>query len=157
MDSSGKKRGKVEDIMYRDCFPIHGLMFNVRDLIQCLFYCSSSMYHAVQNSKCNGFMITIDTERNWIMAVPVVYCPDYSECIVRNNDDPDVLRPHVNKNTYIEHDENKTILMVTKGYVIDNFKHKESYHDFLVGKNDSTVLIEASDIECLTDKNPYLE
>ena len=48
-------------------------------------------------------------------------------------------------------------MFLSKGYVMDNFAVRESYHDFLFTEGEPHVMITAEDIESLTLKNPYLE
>ena len=53
--------------------------------------------------------------------------------------------------------DDKIIMFVSKGFIMDNFIVKESYHDFKIEPDSSKVMIYASDIESITVSDPELE
>lgn len=149
--------GRVEDILESDAFEIHGMMFNVREVIQCLFLCSQTMYKYFHKNTCNMYVIQISTEGSWIMGTPMCTNEKYIECVLRNdNSQTPQSEVHSKKNTYSTQGD-KTILFLTKGFVMDNFEVKDSYHDFRMNEKQANVLIYARDIESLSVDNPNLE
>jgi|SRR6478609_335460 len=150
--------GPVQDIITQDAFEIHDTMFSVKDVIQCLFLCSKSMHDLFHSDKCNIFIVTISTENAWVMGMPMYTNQDYNERVCRNTEG-DTAQSNVQnrRNTYLIKDENKYMLFLTKGYILDNFTVKDSYHDFKIAEDKPHVMIHAADIESLTVKNPTLE
>lgn len=149
--------GPVQDVLRKDAFKVHDIMFNVRDVVQCLMYCSRTMYVLVSDSNCNMFSIVIDTEAGSISSLPMVVNDYYNECVIRNNEESTAqLRLEEKKNTY-QLGENKIILFLTKGFIIDNFVLKESYHDFKPTEDSATVILHSTDIESLTVANPGVQ
>lgn len=149
--------GDIKDIMQSDAFAIHGMMFNVREVIQCLFLCSKTMYTYFHKPTCNMFIIQISTEGSWIMGNPMCTNEQYIECVMRNDPSSNPQSEvQAKKNTYQQHGD-KIILFCTKGFILDNFEVKDSYHDFRMNEKQTNVLIYATDIESLTVDNPDLE
>ena len=158
MDLTNKQSGPIGDIINSDAFEVHGLMFSIKEIIQCAFLCSSTLsLSAIDSEDCNAFMFTINKKDAWIMGSPVVYNIRFNECVLKNNTDPDVIRPFNGRNTYINHNEDTVIMMITKGFVVDNFEVKESYHDFLLNEGEPHVMIDAEDIESLSLRNPTIQ
>lgn len=157
MEIKTVENGKIDDILELDAFKVHDIMFNVGDIIQCLFLCSKSMYEHFHCARTNIFILTISTEHSFIMGLPMNTNEEYIDCVVRN--DPSVTpqgEVHKKKNTYTIKD-NKIMMCVTKGFLLDNFTIKDSYHDFKVSEKQANVVLYASDIESLTVKDPNLE
>lgn len=150
--------GPVQDIITHDAFEIHDTMFSVKDIVQCLFLCSKSMHDLFYSDKCNIFIVTVSTDNGWVMGMPMYTNQDYNERVCRNTDE-DTAQSNVQnrRNTYLIKDENKYMLFLTKGYILDNFTVKDSYHDFKIAEDKPHVMLHASDIESLTVKNPTLE
>lgn len=150
--------GPVEDVIAQDAFKIHGTMFSVRDIVQCLFLCSKSLHDLYHSDKCNLFVVTINTEDAWVIGMPSYANQEYNERVCRNNDElVSQSNVHHRRNTYMTKDDNKYMLFLTKGYILDNFTVKDSYHDFRVSEDKPHVMIYATDFESLTVKNPTLE
>lgn len=150
--------GPIEDVIAQDAFEIHGTMFSVRDIVQCLFLCSKSLYELYNSDRCNLFVVTINTKDSWVIGMPSYTNQDYNERVCRNNDETTTQSNVQNRrNTYMTKDDNKYMLFLTKGYVLDNFEVKDSYHDFRVSEDKPHVMIYAADFESLTVKNPILE
>jgi hypothetical protein len=83
---------------------------------------------------------------------------EYNERVCRNTEEDTAQRNVENRrNTYLTKDDNKYMLFLTKGFILDNFIVKDSYHDFKVAEDKPHVMIYASDIESLSVKNPDLE
>lgn len=153
-----KENGPIDDVITKDGFEIHGLMFSIKDVVQCLFLSSSTMYEFFNNPMCNCFAVTINSTDKWIMATPMTMNTEFNECVMRNNKGK-TPQSEVEKlrNTYTKPDEKHVLMFLSKGYVMDNFVVRESYHDFLFTEGEPHVMITAEDIESLTHKNPYLE
>lgn len=158
-DTIHKDSGPIDDVITEDGFPIHGLMFNIKDVLQCLFLCSSTMHEFFNNTLCNCFAITINKKEHWIMATPMTINTEFNECVIRNNAGQKTPQEDVQnrRNTYTRHGEDNLLIFLSKGYVVDNFTVSESFHDFLLKEGEPHVMITAKDIESLTLKNPYLE
>lgn len=153
-----KESGPVQDIITHDAFKIHDLMFNFHDVIQCLFLCSKSMYDCFHSDKCNIFIVTVSTKDSWVMGMPMYTNQDFNERVYRNTDEETAQSNVQNRrNTYLTKDDDKYMLFLTKGFILDNFIVKDSYHDFKVSEDKPHVMIYASDIESLSVKNPDLE
>ncbi len=153
-----KENGPIDDIIFNDGFEIHGLMFSIKEIVQCLFLCSATMHEFFNNPMCNCFAVTINCNDRWIMATPMTMNTEFNECVMRNNKEK-TPQSEVEKlrNTYTKPDEKHILMFLSKGYVMDNFTVRESYHDFLFTEGEPHVMISAEDIESLTLKNPYLE
>lgn len=150
--------GPVQDIIAQDAFEIHGTMFSVRDIVQCLFLCSKSLHDLYHSDRCNLFIVTINTHDNWVMGMPMYTNQDFNERVCRNTDESTAQSNIQNRrNTYLTKDDNKYMLFLTKGYILDNFVVKDSYHDFKVTEDKPHVMIYSSDFESLSVKNPNLE
>lgn len=149
--------GTIDEIMDTDAFIVHDSMFNIRDAIQVLFLCSKTMYDFFNSTECNLFVISIKPSSSCVMGTPMSTNNKFNECVMRNNADIDTPQSevHYKKNTYT-YSDGKYLLFVTKGYILDNFIVKESYHDFRLNERDPYVIIYADDIESLTLKNPNL-
>lgn len=146
----------IDNALNRNGFEIHDIMFNIKDLIQSALYCNNSLYHALtEHSTCNGLMVSVSYDR-WMSISPISYSKKFTECLSRNSTDPTTMENAKNRNAYIEHDENTIVLLLTKGFILDNFEIQESYHDFLMDENKNHIVMEPSDFESLTDKNPKL-
>lgn len=146
--------GTIDSIMNADAFEIHECMFNIKDVIQCLFLCSKTMYNMYNNNGCNLFVLTINRNQSAISGMPMSVNDEYNRCVIRNNDSSTPqLEVQSKKNMYVVKDD-KIILFVTKGYIMDNFFVKESYHDFRLVEDNPTVRITAQDIESLSMKDP---
>lgn len=158
MDITHNENGPIDEVINEDGFEVHGLMFQIKDVIQCLFLCSATMYEFFNNPMCNCFAITINKDDAWVMATPMTMNTEFNACVMRNNKgktpQSEVERL---RNTYSRPDDKHILMFLSKGYVLDNFKIQESYHDFLLQEGEPHVRIEAQDIESLTLKNPYLE
>lgn len=149
--------GHVDDVLQRDGFEIHEMMFNVGDIVQCLFYCSKTMYDFFHSDSCNMFAVTVNTKEAFVMGMPMSVNNDYNVCVMRNNpESTPQSEVHYKKNTYKIKGDN-IILFLTKGYILDNFKVKESYHDFRTSEDNPNVMIYSTDIESLTVPNPGVE
>jgi hypothetical protein len=153
-----KENGPIDDVITTDAFEVHDLMFSIKDIIQCLFLCSATMYEFFNNPKCNSFAVTVNSSKRWVMATPMTMNSEYNECVIRNNPG-DTPQSDVEKlrNTYTKPDDEHVLMFLSKGYVLDNFFISESYHDFLFTEGEPHVMITAEDIESLTLKNPNLE
>lgn len=153
-----KERGAIDDVITQDAFEVHKLMFNTKDIVQCLFLSSATMYDFFNNPMCNCFAVTINHDEKWVMATPMTMNTEFNECVMRNNKEK-TPQSEVEKlrNTYSKPDENHTLMFLSKGYVMDNFTVQDSYHDFLFTEGEPHVMITAEDIESLTLKNPNLE
>ena len=156
MEIKTVENGKIEDILNVDAFKVHDIMFNVKDIIQCLFLCSKTMHDHFHDSGTNVFILTISTENSFIMGMPMCTNQEYIDCVVRN-DDGVTPQSEVNKkkNTYTIKDD-KIMMCCTKGFILDNFEVKDSYHDFKVSEKQANVVLYASDIESLSVKDPEL-
>lgn len=149
-----KECGPLDEVILRDGFEIHGMMFNIKEVVQCLFYSSKTMYDFFHSDSCNMFVCTVNRAESFIMGMPMCLNNEYNECVMRNNPDSTPQREvHMKKNTYKIKGDN-VILFLTKGYILDNFTVKESYHDFRVSEDNPNVMLYASDIESLTLKDP---
>lgn len=156
MDIKTVENGKVEDILTRDAFKIHDTMFNVHDVIQCLFLCSKTMYEYFHKDNCNIFVITVNTKSNFVMGMPMATNEQYINCVLRNDDsDTPQSEVHKKKNTYTIKDDN-IMICFTKGFIMDNFEVKDSYHDFKVSEKQNNVILYATDVESLTVKDAEL-
>lgn len=153
MSVQEKEMGALEDALHKDGFTIHNTMFDVKDIIQCLFLSSRTMYSTFMSGEATCYAITINTEDKWVMATPMVTNDKFNKKSNANGTFP----PSRVLNTYTQYDENHIIMLVSKGFVLDNFVLKESYHDFLLQEGELHVMINASDIESLTMTNPNLE
>lgn len=146
--------GTIDSIMKTNAFKVHDMMFNVKECIQFVFLCSKSMYTMFHQDNCNIFVITINPTNSSVSSMPMSLNDTYNECVIRNNtDSTPQSEVHNKKNMYILKDGN-IILFVTKGYIMDNFLIKDSYHDFKLVEGNPTIRITAQDIESLTMKNP---
>lgn len=151
------ENGSVDDVLMNDAFKIHDMMFNVKDIVQCLFYCSKTMYDFFHSDGCNMFVCTINRSESFIMGMPMCINTEYNECVMRNNTcSTPQSEVHYKRNTYTIKGDN-VFLYLTKGYILDNFQVKESYHDFRVNENNPNVMIYASDIESLTVQDPGVQ
>lgn len=149
--------GDLNDILNLDTFKIHDIMFNVKDIMQCLFYCSKTMYDYYHSDLCNVFVITISTEASFVMSWPMSTNEDYIEAVLRNDNTMNAqTEVHRKKNSYTIKDD-KIIMCVTKGWICDNLKVKDSLHDFRIDPEQPKVAIYASDIESLTVPDPDIE
>lgn len=157
METKTVENGKIDDILDLDAFKVHDIMFNVKDIIQCLFLCSKTMHDYFHNPNTNIFILTISTENSFIMGMPMSTNEKYIDSVIRNNEN---ITPqsevHKKKNTYTIKDD-KIMMCCTKGFILDNFKIKDSYHDFRVSEKQTNVVLYATDIESLTVKDPDLE
>lgn len=146
--------GHIDDIIQTDGFTVHDMMFSIKDVVQCLLLASKTMYDFYLNPHCNCYAITINTTDGWIMSTPMTVNSKFNSSVDRNS-------PHEKKsrrpNTYIIHDDDHILILLSKGYIMDNFIMKESYHDFLLKEDEPHVMLYASDIESLTLKNPNME
>lgn len=86
MEIETVENGKIEDILFRDAFEIHDTMFNVQDVIQCLFLSSKTMYEYFHRDSCNIFILTISTKNSFIMGMPMATNEHYIDCVLRNDD-----------------------------------------------------------------------
>lgn len=148
-----KESGSLHEVMHKDGFAIHGMMFSVQEVIQCLFLSSKTMYDFYTNDECNCYAITINTTDKWMMATPMNVNNKFN---TRCRNHGNLLKSR-EWNTYSNFDDDHIIILMSKGFVMDNFVMKESYHDFLLKEGEPHVMINASDIESLTVKNPNLE
>lgn len=141
----------------RDAFEIHGLMFSIDEVIQCAFVSSTILYQAVyENPNCNAFLISIAKE-GWISITTVFYSTEFYKRIKMKDENDDRLVSHAsNVNKYIDGEDFCTVLL-TKGFVIDNFDIQDSYHEFAITEEKETVLIRATDFEKLTDPDPIVQ
>ncbi|WEM33127.1 hypothetical protein EJP02_066 [Escherichia phage EJP2] len=147
--------GDVQDVLTRDAFKIHNMMFNIKEVVQCLFYCSKTMHDFFHSDMCDMFVCTVNRDESFIMGMPMSVNAEYNECVLRNNPGSSPQRDlHVKKNTYCIKGDDIVIMFLTKGFILDNFTVKESYHDFRVQEDNPTVMIYASDIESLAMDNP---
>lgn len=153
MSVQEKEMGALQDALPKDGFVIHNVMFSVQDIIQCLFLASRTMYETYVSGQATSYAITINTEDKWIMATPMITNDAFNKKSNANGTNP----PARVLNTYTQYDESHIIMLMSKGFVLDNFVMKESYHDFLLQEGELHVMINASDIESLTMKNPTLE
>lgn len=153
MSVQEKEMGALIDALPKDGFVIHDMMFSVKDVIQCLFLASRTMYTTFESGEATSYAITINTTDKWIMATPMVTNDKFNKKSNANGTNP----PARELNTYTQYDEDHIIMLMSKGFVVDNFIMKESYHDFLLQEGEYHVMINASDIESLTVKNPTLE
>lgn len=91
-----------------------------------------------------------------LCGMPLSTNEKFIDCVIRNDDG---VTPqgevHKKKNTYSIKDD-KVMLCMTKGYILDNFEVKNSYHDFKISEKQTNVVLYASDIESLTVKDPEL-
>lgn len=145
--------GHIDDILLQDGFAVHDTMFSVKDVIQCMFLASKTMYDFYVSSSCNCFAITLNTRDGWIMSTPMTTNNKFNAALDRNSDSSKIRRP----NTYTMHDEDHILILLSKGFVMDNFIMKESYHDFRLVENEPHIMVYATDFESLTMKNPNLE
>ncbi|BEH88401.1 hypothetical protein [Klebsiella phage phiKp_21] len=151
------ENGDINDILSLNGFKIHDIMFSVRDIIQCLFLCSKTMYDYYHSDLCNMFVITISTENSFILSFPMNTNEEFIQAVLRNDNVTNAqTEVHRKKNTYTIKDD-KIIMFVSKGFIMDNFIVKESYHDFKIEPDSSKVMIYASDIESITVSDPELE
>lgn len=149
--------GHIDDVLHEDAFEIHQMMFNIKDAVQCLFYCSKTMYDFFHLDTCNMFVCTVNRKESFIMGMPMSVNTEYNECVMRNNDgSTPQSEVHLKKNTYKIKGDN-VIMFLTKGFILDNFIVKESYHDFKVSEDNSNIIIYASDIESLSVQNPGVQ
>jgi hypothetical protein len=133
------------------------MMFDVKDVVQCLFYCSKTMYDFFHSDGCNMFVCTINCAESFIMGMPMSLNNEYNECVMRNNPDITPQREvHGKKNTYKIKGDN-IIMFLTKGFILDNFRVKDSYHDFRISEDNPSVMLYASDIESLSVKDPGVQ
>ena len=152
-----KEKGPIDDVINEDAFEIHGIMFKNKDIIQCVFLSSKSLYEYYNSPACNCFAITVNTEENFVVATPMLMNTEYNDCVLRNDKESSPQSEIENmRNTYTKHKGKYTMMFLTKGYIMDHFTVQDSYHDFLVNEDDSHVVISAKDIESITHKNPYL-
>lgn len=151
------ENGDINDILSLNGFKIHDIMFSVKDIMQCLFLCSKTMYEYYHSDLCNMFVITISTENSFVLSMPMNINTEFVDAVLRN-DSTETPQSEVNrkKNTYTIKDD-KIIMFVSKGFIMDNFKVKESYHDFRIEQDSPKVIIYASDIESITVSDPELE
>lgn len=154
-----KEGGPIEHVIDNYAFDVHDLPFTIRDIIQCLFLMSKTMYdfHA-NNPACNCYAITINIKSEWVMATPMTINHDFNMAVMRNNKNKTPQSEVENlRNSYTIPDKDHILMFLTKGFIVDNFTVQESYHDFLFTEGEPHVLISSEDIESLTHKNPYLE
>lgn len=144
-----KKQGAANDVMNEPGFEIHDLMFTNHDLIQCLMLCSSSCVESIFNPFVNALMITIDRKEKHIICAPMTFNKTYSRKLKKDDGD-------VKVNTYIQENDNKTLLLLSTGFIMDNFELVQGVHDFLIDEDQPFVYLEASDIESLTVKDPLI-
>lgn len=149
--------GHVQDVLQKDAFMIHDMMFNMKEVLQVLFYSSKTIYDFFHSDACNMFVCTVNTKDGFIMGMPMCVNNEYNDCVMRNcTESTPQSEVHNRKNTYKIKDEN-VIMFLTKGFILDNFMVKESYHDFRVSEDNPNVIIYASDIENLTLENPGVQ
>lgn len=145
------KEGSIDDIIDQDGFMIHDQMFSYRELLQCLFLCSKTCYDSIVGIYVNAITITINKKDRKIIAIPVIYNKMYARKYAKHHDDTVVTM-----NAYIKHGSNTISLLLSSGYIIDNFHLREPYYDFLVSDDQSVVVLEAEDIESLSLASPEL-
>lgn len=144
-----REQGSAIDVMDDKGFEIHDLMFTNHELIQCLILCSSSCVENIFNPYVNALMITIDRKEKHIICAPMMYNRSFSRKLKKFDLD-------VKINTYIKESANKTLFLLSTGFLLDNFEINQGVHDFLIDEEQSFVYIEASDIESLTVKDPLV-
>lgn len=72
METTAVENGKIEDAMMLDGFKIHDTMFNIKDVIQCLFLCSKTMYEYFHRESCNIFIITVSRDGSFVVRNAVI-------------------------------------------------------------------------------------
>lgn len=144
-----KEQGAAIDVMEHEGFEVHDLMFSNRQLIQCLMLCSSSCVESIFNPFVNALMITIDRKEKHIICAPMAFNKEFSRKLKKSDGD-------VKVNTYIQENPDKTLLLLSTGFIMDNFELIQGMHDFLIDEDQPFVYLEAADIESLTVKDPLV-
>ncbi len=144
-----KEQGSAIDVMDDQGFEIHDLMFTNHQLIQCLILCSSSCVESIFNPCVNALMITVDRKEKHIICAPMTFNKQFSRKLKKSNGD-------VKINTYIRENSDKTLFLLSTGFIMDNFDLIQGYHDFLIDEDQPFIYIEAADIESLTVKDPLV-
>lgn len=144
----------VDNVMDTDAFEIHGMMFSIREVLQCVFLTNSSLYNQYKTDNSIIYIVNLKKELNTIM---IATCISAKLHLTKNK------RLHTKTiqdeiNTYMDKDgDGDYIMFLSKGYVTDNFLIQDSLYDFVSEENDSFIVMNAGDIEELTNPNPILK
>lgn len=144
----------VDNIMDTDAFEIHGMMFSIREVLQCVFLTNSSLYNQYKTDNSIIYIVNLKKELNTIM---IATCVSAKLHLMKNSKlNTKTIQDEIN--TYMDKDgDGDYIMFLSKGYVTDNFLIQDSLYDFVSEENDSFIIMNADDIEELTNPNPVLK
>lgn len=156
--------GSIESILEMNIFQVHGLWFTIRDAIQSMLYLSDTMAeYCVDVPTCNAYAITFVPEDGIMVGVPVAYNREFY-CTVTSKgalhtERMKELDKFPSTNEYQYTDDGSITIVMTRGFVIDNFNIPEEggLHDFSTDEMSTSIILKVQDLESLSDINPNME
>lgn len=156
MEEVAEVQKPISEILEDDAFYVHDMMFNVGDIIQCTFLMNYSLYEHHHSDGCDGYIININTGASSVMATPFFMNTSLNSLRKKNDPtNPSLQKVYGSLNTCTIKNGNYMVY-VSKGYITDTFKVRDSESDFTIEGTTPFVAFTASDIESLTNPDPIL-